>query len=231
MASWSLSLPNSPGGEYEPLSHIPAGLCDRNPWKLTGKAVQSTPSYVGRSHTVGKRCHPEGSGQAGEVGLCETPEVQQSKVPGPKPGLEQSQAQPQAGGRRWLRAGFVFVSEKPCMTQQCALAAQKAKWIPSCILRYLASRLREGILPLFSEAPLAVLPPALGLPTGGHGTVGASPAEITKMTRGLVHPLCERQAGKFGAVEPGEGKAPGKHHSSISVSEGGLQESWRGTLH
>jgi len=32
------------------------------------------------------RCHPEGPGQAGEVGLCEPHEVQQGQVQGPTPG-------------------------------------------------------------------------------------------------------------------------------------------------
>jgi len=36
------------------------------------------------------------------------------------------------------------------MNQQCALAAQKANRTLSCIKRSQASRLREGILPLYS---------------------------------------------------------------------------------
>ena len=32
-------------------------------------------------------CHPEGLGQAGEVGLCEPHEVQQGQVQGPTAGL------------------------------------------------------------------------------------------------------------------------------------------------
>lgn len=77
-----------------PHPHVTSGLCERHPGKLTG-----TSSCVGRSQAGGKKCPPEGSGQAGEVEQCETPEVQQSKMPGPKPGLEQSQAHPQVGWR------------------------------------------------------------------------------------------------------------------------------------
>lgn len=75
-----------------------------------------------------------------------------------------------------------------------------------------------------SETSLAVLPPALELPTQGHGTAGASPEEAAKMIRGLVYLPCERQAEEIGSVESEEGKASRKHHTSISVPEGSLQE-------
>jgi len=44
-------------------------------------------------------CHPEGPGQASEVGLCKPHQVQQGQVQGPAHGLGQSQAQIQAGWR------------------------------------------------------------------------------------------------------------------------------------
>jgi len=41
------------------------------------------------------------------------------------------------------------VDEKPNMTHQCALTAQKANRIPGCIKSSVASRARKGILPLY----------------------------------------------------------------------------------
>jgi len=49
----------------------------------------------------------------------------------------------------------------------------------------------------------------------------------TKMIRGLEHLSCEERL-RTGAVQPGEEKALGRPHNSLPVSEGGLQERWRG---
>jgi len=130
-------------------------------------------------------CHPEGPGQAGEVGLCERHEVQQGRLyrvlhlgwGNPQyqyrlrdEGIESSPAEKDLG---------VLVGEKLDVSWQCVLTAQKANCIVGRIKRTVANRSREGILPLCSgETPPGVWSPALEPPAQeGHGPVGVGPEE------------------------------------------------------
>ncbi|GAB0180991.1 hypothetical protein GRJ2_000564400 [Grus japonensis] len=124
----------------------------------------------------------------------------------------------------------VLGDEKLNMTQQCALAAQKANRVLGCVSSSVTSRSREGILPLYSAL---VRPPcstvsSSGVPStrrtwscwsesrGGHGDDVRAGA-----------PLLWRQAERVGLVQPGEEKAAGRPQSPFQ-SPKGLQESWRG---
>ncbi|KAK4831502.1 LOW QUALITY PROTEIN: hypothetical protein QYF61_018086 [Mycteria americana] len=99
----------------------------------------------------------------------------------------------------------VLVDVKLDMSQQRALAAQKANRILGCIKSSVASRSREVILPLHSAlTPPAVLRPALE-PSAQErqGPVGAGPEEATRMIRGLEPLSCEERLRELGLFSLG----------------------------
>ena len=166
-----------------------------------------------RGHTGGKGCHPEGPGQASEVGPCEPHEVQQGQVQGPALGSGQSQAQIRAGQiMNWERsqgeglggAGWQEAQHNPAIT------AQKANHILGCIKGSMASRSREVILPVYSALLRPHLQSCIQLWSEKHGAVGAGPEEGHKNDQKDGTPPLWGEAERFGAVQPGEEQAPGR---------------------
>ncbi|GAB0186093.1 mitochondrial enolase superfamily member 1 [Grus japonensis] len=115
----------------------------------------------------------------------------------------------------------VLVDEKLNMSLQCALAAQKPNRILGCIERSMTSRLREGIVPLYSDLMRPHLEYCVQLWDSQHKKdMESRERGATKMIRGLEHLSYEdrlRELGLF-SLE----KALRRPYSSLPVPKGGL---------
>jgi len=100
----------------------------------------------------------------------------------------------------------MLVDERFNISQQCALAAQKANCILGCIKRSLTSRSRDLILLLYSAVVKPHLRPVPGPPAQeGHGFVGAGPEEGHEDDLRAGAPPLQGQAERAGALQIGEG--------------------------
>ncbi|KAK4822099.1 hypothetical protein QYF61_009799 [Mycteria americana] len=120
----------------------------------------------------------------------------------------------------------VLVDGKLDVSQQCALAAQKANHILGCIKRSVASRSRGVILPLYPALARPHLECCLQLWSPQH----SKDMDLLEWVQREGHknaqrdgtPLLCGKAERVGVVELGGEKAPGRPYCGFSILTGGL---------
>jgi len=157
-------------------------------------------------HARRTRCHPEGPGQAGEVGLCKPHEVQIDQEQSPAPGSGQPLIS--------IKAGRLSDWKQLCHEELGGTDGRKAGQeptvsLPLCSLWWDMESLwgLEFLEPSAQER---------------HGPVGAGPEEGHQNDPRAGAPLLHAQAERVGVVQPGEEKIPGRPYWGFSPLKGDL---------
>jgi len=110
-------------------------------------------------------------------------------------------------GEEWLESCLaekglgVLVNSRLNMRQQCAQVAKKANGILACVRNSVASRSREGIMPLYSALVRLHLE-----------------RRATRLVKGLEKKYYEEQLRELGSLS-GEKEAQGRPYSSLQLNE------------
>lgn len=175
------------------------------------------------SHTLeGRDVHPQGPGQAPEVGLCEPHEAQQDQGQHPALGSGQVQAQTQAGGRmdqeQPQEKDFgELVDEGLNTTLSCAQAVQTppVSWLDP---QQCGQQVKGGDSAPWlcsGEAPPALLHPPLGPPLKEDMDLLEQVQRGHKDAQRAGAPLLWGQAGRAGRVQHGEGSRDTFNHLPV----------------
>jgi len=134
-------------------------------------------------------------------------------------GIESSSAEKDVG---------ILVGEKLNVSQLCLLIAQKANHILGCIKSSMASRSREGILPLCSALVRPHLESCVHLWSPQHREdmelLERVQRRVTKMIRGLEHLSCEERLRELGLFSLEKRRLRGDLTAALRYLKGAIEK-------